>query len=828
MLIMTPAWLLLHILDFKNRVSGKKSKSDENLENGSQIELRSANTQKTLHDHVQEFEKRFYHRIEKMHKDFLIDRSQPGEDDTPMDEGTSAMLLWMITNCEDPKSVDLALQALAGADPWLPCEIFLGQEIDFQVLRKLERCLYVLESPHLGSDKTAWEELLNNAYLYSRALATLLRGTPANSKMPGVSWNDWENCMRKLQKILDDTTNTRRNRGRISQSTDFEFGTLLLDGSPVMYTHSSDDFYTKQRKRQWEILEQITTKQVAGLPPSAASVRALVNVIAGTLLYAPRSPLPLVDLFNAYNINLGNEVATLGHAIGIALTVARFTDPRLAPVRSIREDSSSSGEATSASSNATVSRPEHARKVYEKLTTKQPTQRRTRALLTFGLLGLLDYPTITDDHPSDTRDHKQTMHSNYLTKGEIQRIEKALNLLETPQRHPRESTLLMHEDRHFRYLGYHKLMPLTPPTFDLEAQFEPMVMKWLGFWVGSPRSGTDPDPPGQDIVAMYLEALLSPSRCRMFGRMIVDEMITLILRSSNTSETTNRRLTLKVNPLAPRAKKLCMRSITYSVADWPGCSKRQKQELQTVMTKLIGAGIPAEMISLIPERVDETKNSDEELCLVPYAMRFLWTFTSTLIENFHPRDNNTLSNQDYARVAALIYSPTTSRPSFWAWTSVWDVGFEITWFRLLGKLCDDDPVNVHNSGVLEELAKVRDSERNRAIGHWPTSADIQSIGLPASGNERQVTWPEVYERLREKCETAAASREPLSIEVQGMREDGDAATYCIIAEKWAGTAIWHCGTGCAARAGKLHIVSLSEISSVFDLIYTCPGNDRVY
>ncbi|CAE7154490.1 unnamed protein product [Rhizoctonia solani] len=378
MLVMAPAWLILHILHFKDRISGKSRVGDENLESGSNISS-GIKSEKTLRDYVQEFEKKFYHRIERMHKDFLIDRFQPGEDETPMDEATSSMLLWMIMNCENPKSVDLALRALAGADLWLPCKIFLHHEIDFHILRKLERCLYVLESPHLKSQERRREELIDDTYLYARALATLLRGAPEKSKTHCVPWNDWVNCMRRIHNLkINDATHPRGTRSRTSRSTDLEFGTLLLEGNPAMHLPVLEELHPGQRERRWEILKQITTAKIT-IPPSIASVRGLVNVVTGTFLHTPRSPLPLVRLFNAYNINMGNEDATLGHAIGIALTVARFTDPRLAPIPGIQEDLSPSREATSASSSAPVSRFEHAQKVYQKLIVKQPTQRRELA-----------------------------------------------------------------------------------------------------------------------------------------------------------------------------------------------------------------------------------------------------------------------------------------------------------------------------------------------------------------------------------------------------------------------------------------------------------------
>ncbi|KAF8750141.1 hypothetical protein RHS01_09525 [Rhizoctonia solani] len=59
-------------------------------------------------------------RLEKLYLDFTVDRSQVDLRDTPMDVITSSMLGWMITHCENTDSVDIALQALICAKPWLP------------------------------------------------------------------------------------------------------------------------------------------------------------------------------------------------------------------------------------------------------------------------------------------------------------------------------------------------------------------------------------------------------------------------------------------------------------------------------------------------------------------------------------------------------------------------------------------------------------------------------------------------------------------------------------------------------------------------------------
>ncbi|KAG9123864.1 hypothetical protein FRC07_013699 [Ceratobasidium sp. 392] len=56
----------------------------------------------------------------------------------PMDSVTSQMLAWMITNCEDSRSVDIALQALAGAHDGLPRAPFEQCDTATLVLSRLE------------------------------------------------------------------------------------------------------------------------------------------------------------------------------------------------------------------------------------------------------------------------------------------------------------------------------------------------------------------------------------------------------------------------------------------------------------------------------------------------------------------------------------------------------------------------------------------------------------------------------------------------------------------------------------------------------------------
>ncbi|KAG8754087.1 hypothetical protein FRC11_006874 [Ceratobasidium sp. 423] len=758
MLIMAPARIIIFFLDIKNHDFGiGRGGTDPGNNPPPPSDPSSYIPQSGIHGFFHKLEARFHNWIEEMHKDFDVDTSKSSEDETPMDEATSGMLLWVINNCEDPKSVELALRALAGADLWLPCKPFLRKEIDSRILQKLERCIYVLESPHLGGHGSTWEGLLDNAYLYSRALATLLRGDPNQSVSPKVSWHEWEDCMKRIHKILETHPG---GKSRQSQSgTGYEFGTLLLEGSERLHK-SSNDFYTQQHNGQWQLLKQISANQVSERPPSVTSVRVLVNVITRTLLYECRSPLPLVELFNAYGINPVKQVASLGHSIGIALTIRRFTDTRYAPVP-VENNQPLSSQANSTHSGAGPSPAEHGQMVYNKLSTKQPKQRRTRALLTFGLLGLLDLPN----------------DQNYHNHDEIKAIENALKTLETVPHDPRDSTILAEEDLYLRHLGYHKLMPQTPSTFDLETQFNDIATNWLKFWVGPDSAPGQYQPaspkPHEAIVAMHLEALLSPSRCRLFGSVIVDRLMAVIFppterrppltpahpkRRSSTLSTVDRSLSVA-------ARKLCIRSLAYSITDWPGCSRVQKLEMHSVMHRLVATNFYAKMRSMI---TDPATNRE----LIPYAMRFLWNFAATLINYFRHREHSPFSSSDYVRVASAIrHHPRGTEIDGSGWTCVRGMGFEKGWFGLLRELCEENAQNVLDSGILGELTKeCKDKCYQDTDSQLPETV-LESLSSPTSHDEVRGTlprkpWPEVYGHLKERCETSIAPRLSVISEVK--------------------------------------------------------------
>ncbi|KAG8793665.1 hypothetical protein FRC12_002069 [Ceratobasidium sp. 428] len=94
---------------------------------------------------------------------------------TPMDLATSQMLAWLITNCEDSRSVDIALQAIAGAHSDLPhASLAQCQSIDLAASRLQTLAQSLTTAPR----KLSVDELprLYDALRYGRACAILLSG----------------------------------------------------------------------------------------------------------------------------------------------------------------------------------------------------------------------------------------------------------------------------------------------------------------------------------------------------------------------------------------------------------------------------------------------------------------------------------------------------------------------------------------------------------------------------------------------------------------------------------------------------------------------------
>ncbi|KAG8707677.1 hypothetical protein FRC09_001669 [Ceratobasidium sp. 395] len=103
-------------------------------------------------------------------------------DEDLMDETTSRALAWLIVNYEDPKSADIALQAIAGASFKLPFEPLDSCKPGPLIEQKLQNCF----STRLTAQELYLKNftLLEAASLYTRALSAINRALSATPNRP--------------------------------------------------------------------------------------------------------------------------------------------------------------------------------------------------------------------------------------------------------------------------------------------------------------------------------------------------------------------------------------------------------------------------------------------------------------------------------------------------------------------------------------------------------------------------------------------------------------------------------------------------------------------
>ncbi|KAG8686313.1 hypothetical protein FRC09_014203, partial [Ceratobasidium sp. 395] len=104
-----------------------------------------------------------------------IGRDSMKDNRTPMDTTTSLMVAWLITNCEDSRSVDIALQAISGARSELPHASLAQCESIHLAAARLQT---LAQSSITTLGKLSADELprLYDALRYGRACAILLSG----------------------------------------------------------------------------------------------------------------------------------------------------------------------------------------------------------------------------------------------------------------------------------------------------------------------------------------------------------------------------------------------------------------------------------------------------------------------------------------------------------------------------------------------------------------------------------------------------------------------------------------------------------------------------
>lgn len=133
----------------------------------------------SFHSHFEGAQKQVGRWVERFsRRSSSTDRSQLVERETLMDNMTSSMLSWMISNCEDSRSVDVALQALAGAELGLLSRRELWECGAVQLVsQRLKACLDALRNPHTAGRKLGRNNLLDDAALYLRSLYFLITPT---------------------------------------------------------------------------------------------------------------------------------------------------------------------------------------------------------------------------------------------------------------------------------------------------------------------------------------------------------------------------------------------------------------------------------------------------------------------------------------------------------------------------------------------------------------------------------------------------------------------------------------------------------------------------
>lgn len=140
----------------------------------------------------------------------LTDRLQLVERETPMDIVTSSMISWMVANCEDSKSVDMALRALAGAElRLLPRQPLWDCGTVLLVCQRLNASKNALQRLPTGSQQSVHDALLEDISLYSRSLGFLtefIRGEGLGRRTGSSIWihSDSNRSLKRLQSVVED------------------------------------------------------------------------------------------------------------------------------------------------------------------------------------------------------------------------------------------------------------------------------------------------------------------------------------------------------------------------------------------------------------------------------------------------------------------------------------------------------------------------------------------------------------------------------------------------------------------------------------------------
>ncbi|CCO34232.1 hypothetical protein BN14_08326 [Rhizoctonia solani AG-1 IB] len=206
---------------------------------------------------------------------FMADKSRLDGQDTPMDEVTSSMIAWMIAQCENLKSVDIALQALVSVKPWLPRLPLARSDAFVATVARLSTSLAAWNYGRYTEDVDN-QELKESVILQSQALSMM------------------------------------------SHAELVELPEGYLEAIDGMWRWSSANGLREQLDRQRILVKNIVTNETTEF--SLAEICHLIDGITKSYLYDPnQSPDPLLELLTMPEYNKDNQFR---RTIGLALTTA--------------------------------------------------------------------------------------------------------------------------------------------------------------------------------------------------------------------------------------------------------------------------------------------------------------------------------------------------------------------------------------------------------------------------------------------------------------------------------------------------------------------------
>ncbi|KAG8718025.1 hypothetical protein FRC08_006114 [Ceratobasidium sp. 394] len=298
-----------------------------------------------------------------------------GDDYTkiPMDMITSQMLSWLIANCEDSRSVDIALQAITGADSNLPHEPLIKCGILGYVLPRLDS--YLKRGNNLPATRRYYQ-------IYGEIMSGCAFRT-VNDRWVGASGrvNDSTTDLDSIYRFHGLNTN------RIKQALDLpaEYNLLASAAATTIpfchwsqgYTLVGSQLDEVPRVMTFLIERQLRTNTDISAPVFSSLVRSTAHYLIGVWPREERSdshsllPVLLVNTFISYH----DTAPSTARAAAIALVCATFAS-----------GSYPGGERPTRNVKA---REERAIDVLRYYQAHKPNKDTTMALFIFGFCGLL-------------------------------------------------------------------------------------------------------------------------------------------------------------------------------------------------------------------------------------------------------------------------------------------------------------------------------------------------------------------------------------------------------------------------------------------------------